>query len=487
MSKYKHERVTKKNRNLTIALGILGAGVAGPLAMSGTASAASVDAWDKVAECESSGLWNRPDGDFGKSSGGLQFQPASWNDAVDYLERQGVDVSDYPRGAGHQAYKATKEQQIIAGEALLALQGPGAWTCNAKVGSPLQNSGPNASMFKGGVNPYPSGTGTSETPVEEPTPTTPSTPDTSEPSAPSEPAPASDGAKVHVVVKGDTLTKLAVKYYGDASKWAHIFHANTPPLHSDPNSLVVGWKLTIPKVVDSKPSTATKTYTVKRGDTLYDITKDQTGDASLDNWKPLYEANKDVVGSDPDLIFPGQVLSLPWSDSKPAPAVPTAPAKPKPTTPAPTPTTPAPKPTTPSTPSASYVSPVDARVSQVYGNPNSGYTLGYHTGVDFSAPQGTPVKAVSNGTVVASDTSSAYGINVQIRNADGTYSLYAHLSAKSVSVGQTVTAGQQIGNVGSTGNSSGPHLHFEIRNKPTFGAGNFLNPLTWFASHGVTL
>jgi murein DD-endopeptidase MepM/ murein hydrolase activator NlpD len=440
-----------------------------------------VDAWDKVAECESSGLWNRPDGDNGKSSGGLQFQPASWNDAVDYLESHGVDVSDYPRGPGHQAYKATKQQQIIAGEALLALQGPGAWTCNAMVGSPLQNSGPNSSMFEGGVNPYP-GSGSSDTPSEDkdPAPTTPSTPDTPKPS---KPAPSSDGAEVHVVVAGDTLSKLAVKYYGDASKWPHIFHANTPPLHSDPNSLVVGWELTIPKVVDSKPST------VKRGDTLYDITKDQTGDASLDNWKPLYEANKDVVGSDPDLIFPGQVLSLPWADSKPAPTTPSkpAPVKPKPTTPAPAPTTPAPKPTTPSTPSASYVSPVDARVTQVYGNPNAGYSLGYHTGVDFSAPQGTPVKAVSNGTVVSSDTSSAYGINVQIRNADGTYSLYAHLSAKSVSPGDTVTAGQQIGNVGSTGNSSGPHLHFEIRKSPTFAAGNFLNPLTWLAGHGVNL
>jgi murein DD-endopeptidase MepM/ murein hydrolase activator NlpD len=89
--------------------------------------------------------------------------------------------------------------------------------------------------------------------------------------------------------------------------------------------------------------------------------------------------------------------------------------------------------------------------------------------------------------VVASDTSKAYGINVQIKTHDGKYLLYAHLSSKSVSVGQSVTVGQKVGAVGSTGNSSGPHLHFEVRTAPSFGAGNFLNPASWLLSHGVSV
>ncbi len=393
MKNYKHAKEKPNNRKLTIALGVLGAGVVGPLAMSGTANAASVDAWDKIAQCESNGLWNRPDGDFGKSSGGLQFQPASWKDSVDYLRAHGVDVSGYPydpSGTTHQAYKATKEQQIMAGEALLALQGPNAWTCNAKMGYPLQSK--SDSVFLGGPNPFP---------VSTPPTTPPPAPEPSQPSQPSEPAPK------------------------------------------------------VPKK-----------YMVKSGDTLYGITKAGTGDGSYYNWKPLYNANRAVVGGNPNRIYPGQILSLPWASE--------------------TPVTETPKP--PVTPSGSYVAPLDARITQSYGNPGAGYTLGFHTGTDFSAAHGTPVKAVSSGVVVPSDNSAPYGLNVQIRNADGTYSLYAHLSAKSVAPGQTVTAGQVIGNVGNSGtHSAGPHLHLEIRKSPTFAAGNFLNPVVWLASHGVTV
>jgi murein DD-endopeptidase MepM/ murein hydrolase activator NlpD len=82
----------------------------------------------------------------------------------------------------------------------------------------------------------------------------------------------------------------------------------------------------------------------------------------------------------------------------------------------------------------------------------------------------------------------AYGNYVVVKHSEGVYTLYAHLSAVTVSEGTSVSAGQQIGNVGSTGTSSGPHLHFEVRNDPSgFSTGVFSNPLTWLRSHGVSV
>lgn len=142
-----------------------------------------------------------------------------------------------------------------------------------------------------------------------------------------------------------------------------------------------------------------------------------------------------------------------------------------------------------STPASSdYVKPVDAAVSTAYHASGGMWSLGFHTGVDFSAPAGTPVKAAAAGTVVVAQSGGSYGTHVVIKHSDGVYTLYAHFSSKSVSVGQTVTAGQQIGNVGSTGNSTGPHLHFELRNSATaFGASVFSDPVAWLRSHGVSL
>lgn len=85
----------------------------------------------------------------------------------------------------------------------------------------------------------------------------------------------------------------------------------------------------------------------------------------------------------------------------------------------------------------------------------------YHTGMDFSAPTGTPVYAVVDGTVVESSAGGWAGTHVIIEAADGSHTLYAHLSAKTVAPGTKVTAGQQIGNVGETGRAFGAHLHFE--------------------------
>lgn len=113
------------------------------------------------------------------------------------------------------------------------------------------------------------------------------------------------------------------------------------------------------------------------------------------------------------------------------------------------------------------------------------WSSGYHTGVDFAASSGSTVKAVGPGTVVSAGWSGAYGNEVVIKHADGNYSQYAHLSSLSVSAGQSVGGGQQIGLSGSTGNSTGPHLHFEIRTSPSYGSD--VDPLAYLRGHGVSI
>ncbi len=92
-----------------------------------------------------------------------------------------------------------------------------------------------------------------------------------------------------------------------------------------------------------------------------------------------------------------------------------------------------------------------------------------HSGQDFVAPTGTSVKAANRGTVVEAGWGGSYGNNIVIKHGDRTYTQYGHLSKIGVRVGQSVKTGQEIGKVGSTGNSTGPHLHFEARTAPVYG------------------
>ncbi len=87
----------------------------------------------------------------------------------------------------------------------------------------------------------------------------------------------------------------------------------------------------------------------------------------------------------------------------------------------------------------------------------------FHAGVDIGAPSGTPVLSIDAGTVAVAATNSSYGNYVVVSHGNGISSLYAHLSSMAVSAGTNVTQGQTVGYVGSTGWSTGPHLHFEIR------------------------
>ncbi len=86
-----------------------------------------------------------------------------------------------------------------------------------------------------------------------------------------------------------------------------------------------------------------------------------------------------------------------------------------------------------------------------------------HTGIDIPAPTGTPTVAVDNGKIIYSGVQNGYGNTVMIQHDDGKVSLYAHNSELLVSVGQSVQKGQVVSKIGSTGRSTGPHLHFEIR------------------------
>ena len=87
----------------------------------------------------------------------------------------------------------------------------------------------------------------------------------------------------------------------------------------------------------------------------------------------------------------------------------------------------------------------------------------YHAGTDIAAPTGTPVKAAADGIVTKSGWAGSYGILVEIRHAGGVVTRYAHLSKAIAKRNQRVTQGTVIGKVGSTGRSTGPHLHYEKR------------------------
>ncbi|NGN62301.1 peptidoglycan DD-metalloendopeptidase family protein [Streptomyces sp. A7024] len=231
---------------------------------------------------------------------------------------------------------------------------------------------------------------------------------------------------------------------------------------------------------------SSKPYVVESGDTLTGIAAEEK---VRGGWTALYERNRRTIGSDPDLILPGQKLSVRGGTSAPAKperAAPEAKPKPKPKPP-PKPKPAQDKPDSAAKPQGSgYAAPIaGARVGTGYGVRGSSWSSGYHTGADFPASIGTGVRSVSAGKVVSAGWGGSYGYQVVIRHADGKYSQYAHLSALNVRAGQQVNAGQRIARSGATGNVTGPHLHFEIRTGP--GYGSDINPLAYLRSKGVRI
>jgi murein DD-endopeptidase MepM/ murein hydrolase activator NlpD len=105
-----------------------------------------------------------------------------------------------------------------------------------------------------------------------------------------------------------------------------------------------------------------------------------------------------------------------------------------------------------------------------------------HGGIDLAAGTGSPVRSAAAGTVSAAGSEGGYGIVVRVQHANGIETVYAHLSAAEVQVGATLEAGQQLGREGNTGQSTGPHLHFEVRRD-----GVAVDPMPWLMEHGVRI
>ncbi|MGW2123320.1 M23 family metallopeptidase [Streptomyces sp. SM1] len=139
---------------------------------------------------------------------------------------------------------------------------------------------------------------------------------------------------------------------------------------------------------------------------------------------------------------------------------------------------------------ASWIDPVKSYKLSASFAQNGGMWASKHSGQDYAVPTGTPVLAAHGGTVVKAGGNGAgdgpaYGNAVVIKHGDKTYSQYAHLSSVNVKAGQVVKTGQKIASSGNTGNSSGPHLHFEIRTSPNYGSA--VDPAKFLRSKGVQL
>ncbi|WP_330461089.1 transglycosylase family protein [Streptomyces sp. NBC_00820] len=422
--RYQPNRINRAS--LTVTAG--GAGLAIPLVAAGSADAADVSTWNKVAACESSGDWSINTGN--GYYGGLQFTRSTWEayGGTRYAPRADL---------------ATPDQQIAVAEKVLDGQGPGAWPlCSVRAG-----------LTRGGASPE--------------------------------------------------------------------FHTGTPHPHAHRPGTRTDTAATRPattaSVRDVKPQTTPQSragraemYTVVHGDTLSGIAGDQHVHGG---WQELYTANRSTIGSDPDLILPGQRLSLrpgvapaPHTDTR---ATPKSPAKKDPSrkkasaqkkapaerkAPAEKKSRPAKKAPaehrTSSHPASSthghaLVAPVHAAIGTGYHTSGSHWSKGYHTGVDFLVGTGTSVHAVAPGHVVTAGWGGSYGYQVVIRHADGRYTQYGHLSAISVRAGQSVSEGQRIGRSGATGNVTGPHLHFEVRTGPGFGSD--IDPVAYLRAGGVTI
>ena len=117
----------------------------------------------------------------------------------------------------------------------------------------------------------------------------------------------------------------------------------------------------------------------------------------------------------------------------------------------------------------------NGKITTKYKKLGKMWSKGYHTGVDFAVPQGTEVIAVADGKIENANWGKSYGTQA-VQKVEGGWVIYAHLSKLDVKAGDVVKAGQKIGSSGNTGNSSGPHLHFEMRDNIRWSAGSDLDP-----------
>ena len=163
-----------------------------------------------------------------------------------------------------------------------------------------------------------------------------------------------------------------------------------------------------------------------------------------------------------------------------APATPSAPV-PSTTPPLPpdtsSPPAPIETPTEISTVGRQYVAPTSGTITSPFGDGRN------HQGIDIANSTGTPIVAVADGVVISSGPAQGFGLWVRIQHNDGTITTYGHNNENTVTVGQFVTAGQEIATVGNRGQSTGPHLHFEVQDP----SGQNVDPVAWLAEREASI
>lgn len=257
----------------------------------------------------------------------------------------------------------------------------------------------------------PGGSANADKPQGTPT----STPQPTEGQIQPSPTPTSQKVITYTVREGDSLWSIATRFGLDIDtlRWSNEDLARNPDL------LSVGQELTILPVRGAY-------HTVQTGETVeaialaYGVTPTVIMDYPLNNLQPPYQLREGQK-----LVIPGGRRELHWPKPDLSPASP-------------------------------FAWPVVGQITQEYSEE--------HPALDLGAPYGSPVYAAQGGTVTHSGWArTGYGYTVILNHGQGVRSLYSHMKGTWVTVGQEVERGQLIGEVGSTGHSSGPHVHFEIR------------------------
>jgi murein DD-endopeptidase MepM/ murein hydrolase activator NlpD len=243
---------------------------------------------------------------------------------------------------------------------------------------------------------------------------------------------------VYLIKSGDTLITIARKFQVSLEQLAAMNKLRNP------NKISVGQTLAIPAVGagDKQPVN----YQIKQGDTLWDIAKMYSSEMEA-----IIAANQ---LKNPDLLMVGDQLVIPAGDNIPAMGTNLGMGNLTP---------------------ANFSWPVQGVITSTYGRRWGEF----HYGLDIAAESGTPVKASAAGTVVAAGWRGTYGQTVIIEHDETYRTLYAHNSAIQVKEGDQVGQGQVIARLGSTGKSTGPHLHFEVHQNE-----KAMDPLKFLRTNG---
>ena len=232
--------------------------------------------------------------------------------------------------------------------------------------------------------------------------------------------PKTGSASEHTVRAGETLSEIAKQYQVNMASLASDNNIENP------NLISVGQVLSIPQ----SGADGGIYHQVKQGDTIWDLARHH-GVSVAD----ILKSNDIGNGS---LIREGQKLFIPTSSGSEVGA----------------------SPASASVPNFSWPLAIEGRISSPFGLRGS---RGFHYGLDIAAPHGTLILASETGRVVTSGRWGSYGLAIKIDHGGGYVTVYAHASRLFVRAGYTVRRGEPVALVGSTGRSTGPHLHFEIR------------------------